>query len=273
MQLPKFNTVHLGPCEPWLRSLPGNFVDLTVADVPYSSGGFTRSDRMQPVSEKYTNSGQELEWEPFLGDSRDQRAFGYWCTQWMAECYRTTKWGGYGMCFTDWRQLPTVTDAFQAAGWQWRGIIVWNKGRGARAANTAYFKHQAEFIVWGSKGPLPRPGLGPFDGVFEFRHKQSDKHHLTGKPVDLLRELVRVVPVGAVVNDPFMGSFTTAAACAIEGRQYIGAEESPIIYARGEQRLQLVLDDLRRKPKLINPLQREAFAQPLPLIFSDTAAA
>lgn len=35
--------------------------------------------------------------------------------------------GGYAMVFTDWRQLPTLTDVFQAGGFIWRGLVPWTK--------------------------------------------------------------------------------------------------------------------------------------------------
>ena len=55
----------------------------------------------------------------------DQRSYGFWLTQIMTEAHRLTKTGGTALLFTDWRQLPTTTDAIQAAGWLWRGVLAW----------------------------------------------------------------------------------------------------------------------------------------------------
>lgn len=52
----------------------------------------------------------------------------------------------------------------------------------------------------------------------------SDKHHLTGKPTKLLRELVRVAPTESLILDPFAGSGTTQVAAKIEGRRALGIE-------------------------------------------------
>ena len=48
---------------------------------------------------------------------------------------------------------------------------------------------------------------------------QSDKWHTTGKPTALMRELVRCVPPGGTVLDPFAGSGSTgvAAVQAVQG--------------------------------------------------------
>jgi hypothetical protein len=49
--------------------------------------------------------------------------------------------------------------------------------------------------------------------------------HPTVKPLELMRWLTRLLcPPGGTVLDPFAGSGTTGAACAIEGRRFIGIE-------------------------------------------------
>lgn len=130
------------------------------------------------------------------------------------------------MMFSDWRQLPAATDLLQAAGLVWRGVISWDKTEGARPPGKAYFRHQCEYVVWGSKGSLPSKenALGPFPGCFRFPVKQSDKYHLTGKPTPLMRELVKVAPIGGAICDPFAGSGTTCVAAKLEGRNYFGIE-------------------------------------------------
>ena len=51
--------------------------------------------------------------------------------------------------------------------------------------------------------------------------------HVSQKPIKLIRELlIKFVPVGAVVFDPFSGSGTTLAACRDLGYQAIGCETS-----------------------------------------------
>lgn len=51
--------------------------------------------------------------------------------------------------------------------------------------------------------------------------------HPTVKPVALMRYLVRLVtPPGGTVLDPFAGSGSTGVACVLEGRQFVGIEQS-----------------------------------------------
>jgi site-specific DNA-methyltransferase (adenine-specific) len=96
--------------------MPDASVDAVITDPPYSSGGFTRGDRSASTTAKYTLTGTQIERPAFAGDNRDQRSFGYRCALWLSECLRVAKTGAPIAVFTDWRQLPTMTDAIQAAG-------------------------------------------------------------------------------------------------------------------------------------------------------------
>lgn len=214
-------TLYRGDCLRLLRDMPT--VDMALTDPPYASGGMYRADRMMGVADKYVQSGQALNWRAFAGDNKDQRAWMSWCAEWLAAL--PVREGSYIASFIDWRQLPALTDAFQWAGLTWRGIAAWDKGAGARAPHKGYLKHQAEYLVWGTAGKCAAAQhAGPFPGVYQATVLQSDKHHMTGKPTSLMRELVRIVPEGSLILDCFMGSGTTGVAAIAEGRRFIGCE-------------------------------------------------
>jgi site-specific DNA-methyltransferase (adenine-specific) len=197
-----------------------------ITDPPYSSGGLTRSDRTGNPRNKYQQHGVKLYRHSFTGDGRDNRGWAYWAALWLGRCLELVKEHGYAITFSDWRQLPTATDTLQAAGWIFRGIVPWNKGAGARAPHTGYFRHQCEFVAWGTRGvSKPAQHGGPWPGCYEYPVKPSDKHHMTGKPTPLLCQLVQCVPKGATILDPFAGSGTTLLAAYLEGRQAIGIEQ------------------------------------------------
>ena len=232
-------TLHLGDCLEYLKTLPTASVDAVITDPPYSSGGFTRSDRTALPGSKYVHTGTMIVRNEFSGDNRDQRSWGYWMTLWLSECLRIVKPSGYALCFSDWRQLPTLTDVLQSGGWVWRGLISWDKGRGARAVHTGYFRHQCEYIAWGTSGvSVPASHGGPFDGSITIPVLQSDKHHMTGKPTKLMSDLVLVVPPGSTVLDPFMGSGTTGVACMQTGRNFIGCEIDPGYFEIAKKRIE-----------------------------------
>ena len=211
-----------------LRQLPADSVDAVITDPPYSSGGLFRSDRSTDPVYKYQHDDVALVRPSFSGDNRDGRAWAYWSALWLSECLRITKQAGYCLTFADWRQVPHATDAMQAGGWVWRGLSAWDKTEGARAPHTGYFRHQAEYVVWGTKGTsLAADWGGPWPGVYRFPVKKSDKHHLTGKPTPLLRALAQCCRPGGLILDPFAGSGTTGVAARLEGRKALLIEQEP----------------------------------------------
>lgn len=226
-----------------LRTLPDDSVDAVITDPPYSSGGAFRGDRMSAPTIKYQQTGTAKSYGPeFSGDNRDQRSFLFWCSLWLSECLRVAKPGAAIGVFSDWRQLPTVCDAVQAGGWIWRGIAPWDKTPGVRPF-LGRFRAQAEFLVWGSKGAMPaRPEVGALPGVFRAVSKPSEKFHLCGKPVSVMREIVRIAPPGGVVLDPFAGSSSTGVAALLEGRSFLGIEMLEGNCATSARRLREVLE-------------------------------
>lgn len=210
-----------------LNALPDDSVDAVITDPPYSSGGMTRSDRMQTTQAKYVMTGGK-EWTSFSGDNRDQRGWAFWCGLWLQQCLRVVRESGYIMLFTDWRQLPLTTDVLQAGGFCWRGIFPWDKGPSARAPHTGFFRHQCEYVVWGTKGvSVPAEHGGPLPGFFYCPHDLSDKWHQTGKPLVLMRDMVKMIKPGGIIVDPFAGSSTTLLAAREEGRLAYGCEVVP----------------------------------------------
>jgi site-specific DNA-methyltransferase (adenine-specific) len=173
---------------------------------------------------KYTqNNSSNLDLEEFTGDNRDQRSFGYWCALWLSECLRIVKPGGAGCTFTDWRQLPTVTDAFQAGGWVWRGIVPWFKP--ASRPQLGRFTASCEYLVWGSSGPMPDSGVGALPGFYQ-AIAPREREHQTQKPLEVMRDIVKIVPAGGIILDPFAGSGQTGVAALLEGRRFVGIELS-----------------------------------------------
>jgi len=207
-----------------LASLPTGEIDAVVSDPPYSSGGMVRGDRSGGTISKYVTSQntQRDTLTEFTGDNRDQRAYAYWSALWMGEALRATKPGGILIAFTDWRQLPATTDAIQAGGWIWRGIVPWVKP--SFRPQSGRFGAQCEYVVWGSAGPMETDYTLPSHRGFFQANSPRSREHITQKPVDVMRELVKIAPEGGTILDPFMGSGTTGVAAMLEGRRFVGVE-------------------------------------------------
>ena len=57
----------------------------------------------------------------------DQRSFTEFMRMILFKLRLKVVDGGIAAVFIDWRNLPAMTDAFQMAGWIWRGVVPWNK--------------------------------------------------------------------------------------------------------------------------------------------------
>lgn len=233
-------------CLEGLASLPDSSVDLVLTDPPYSSGGAFSGDRRSRTSTKYTATDYEgaAALPDFSGDNMDQRGFMEFTRQVFAKCREKTKPEGVIAVFIDWRNLPALCDSLQAAGWVWRGIAVWHKPNGR--PQKGRFRNEFEFVVWGSNGPMPFDrDVGCLPGYYKYPNVASkDRQHQTEKPLPLIEDLLEIVPKGATVLDPFMGSGTTAVACLRTGRNFIGYELSKEYHAIAQQRIADAVDEL-----------------------------
>ena len=215
-----------------LPDLPSGGCDALMTDPPYSSGGMFRSDRAVDPANKYRGWSHTetetmkpaAEYGSFAGDNRDQRSWACWVGAWSWAALRACRNGAHAFMFSDWRQLPTATDAVQIGGWTWRGVLVWDKGVGR--PNAGRFRNHIEFIVWATNG-----GVQVVEGVYPSALVQaatvtpSEREHVTQKPVALLHHLLTVLPKGPLtVLDPFAGSGSTLVAAKQAGHRAVGIE-------------------------------------------------
>ena len=146
----------------------------------------------------------------FDGDQKDQRSWTNWMADWLSDARKACRDGAPICLFIDWRQYPSITDALQWAGWIWRGCAVWDKL--TCRPQKGRFRQQSEYIVWGSNGPMPvnRP-VGCLPGVFRYANPQN-RIHVTEKPLQLMRDIVKICEPGGRILDPFAGAGTTVLA-------------------------------------------------------------
>ena len=232
-------TLYHGDALSVLTTLPSGGAGAVLTDPPYSSGGIAIGARQIDPAHKYQHSNIKRQYPPMMGDAKDQRSWVMWCTLWLAECLRIAQDGAPLLVFTDWRQLPALTDAIQAAGWMWRGIVTWDKRSGRPMLGR--FRQQCEYVVFGTKGRFDAPSRACLPGVYAHAVNAARKVHLTSKPVPLIADLLAVTAPDATVLDPFMGGGSVGEACVATGRGYIGIELSPEYYQLSEERLRGVM--------------------------------
>lgn len=230
--------LHHGDALSVLPAIADDSIDCVLVDPPYNSGGRTSTDRAtQTARGKYVSTDAKHELADFAGDNRDQRSFTYWLTLLLSQCLRTARPGTSALVFTDFRQLPATSDALQAAGWTWRGVIPWRKPASRPQLNG--FRRACEYVLWGSHGPLYRhPDPIYLPGLVEGSQPQGrNRVHITQKPVEVLRQLLQVCPPGGTVLDPCAGAGSTGVAALTEGRHFVGIELTPHYHQVASERL------------------------------------
>ena len=77
-----------------------------------------------------------------------------------------------------------------------------------------------------------------------FVNPSRANHHPTVKPTTLMQYLVRLVtPPNGIVLDPFMGSGSTGKACAYEGFDFIGIDQSADYVEIAQARINFAIED------------------------------
>ncbi len=228
-----------GDCIDIINEIPDGSVDLILTDPPYSSGGLHTGDRQKDTATKYTNndSNGAARFPNFEGDNMDQRSFTEFMRMILFKLRLKVIDGGIAAVFIDWRNLPAMTDAMQMAGWIWRGVVPWNK-KNSRPQK-GRFRNQCEYIVWGSNGNMPfERGVPPLMGLVSAANVPTRKrNHQTEKPVEILKEIIQIVPEGCTVLDPFMGSGSAGVAAIETGRKFIGIELNEIYFEIAKARI------------------------------------
>jgi site-specific DNA-methyltransferase (adenine-specific) len=220
-----------------LQSFPDSLFGGIISDPPYASGAADQNSRQKATSQKYTSAKAGNPLPDFEGDSKDQRSWTHWCAEWLSEARRCAKEGAPICLFIDWRQLPSLTDALQWAGWLWRGILAWDKTNSR--PQRGRFRQQAEFVVWGSNGQMPMNRKAPvLPGVFRQPMPAGPKRiHQTEKPLDVMREMIHIVEPGGIILDPFAGAGTTVLAAKLENYPAVGIELSPYYASAAKKRI------------------------------------
>ena len=235
-----------------MQRIQDGSIDMLLTDPPYSSGGLFAGDRKQSTRTKYCarEYNGAARFSSFSGDNMDQRSFTEFLRMVLAKAREKAKPESIAAVFTDWRQLPALTDALQAAGWVYRGIVVWDKGHCRPVPNR--FRNDCEYVVWGTNGPRKteyKTGAPVFPGCYRVSSVPSSrKHHQTEKPVELLEKLIAICPEGGTVLDPFMGSGSTGVACVNTGRSFIGIELDGGYYETAKQRIEAAAQQAKAEP-------------------------
>ena len=213
---------------------PAGCFDLIFADPPYflSNGGMT------------CHAGRRVKvdkggWDKSRGVS-ENHTFNH---EWLKRCQALLKPNGTIFVSGTHHVIFSVGFAMQELGLKLLNQITWQKPNPPPNLACRYFTHSTETILWAARNEKSRHvfhyaamraenGGRQMKDVWKFtapnRTEKRWGRHPTQKPLALLERIIRTATnPGALVMDPFLGSGTSAVACANLGRRCIGIEKDP----------------------------------------------
>ena len=215
--------------------IPDNFIDLIVADPPYSLG------------KDYGNDSDKMKPEEYLN----------WTYKWIDKVIPKLKDTGSFYIFLTWRFSPEIF-SYMKTKLKMVNEIIWDRkvpsmGGSTRSFtsvhdNIGFFVKKSNYYFDIDSVRIPydpetkkarsrkifegakwlEVGYNPKDLWSISRiHKQAPEreNHPTQKPLEIIDRIIKSSsPENGIVLDPFMGSGTTAISCIKNKRKYIGFE-------------------------------------------------
>ncbi len=133
-------------------------------------------------------------------------------------------------------EVPYVVDYLRAGGlkYHWTGWMINDQKPtlfGFRVVNGG------KPLLWFAKGQ-PKIDYGFWWDTKHFRGARDKQHHQWGQPIEYaIQDILLFTKPGDVVLEPFIGGGTTAAACKILGRNWIGFELDPVAAKIAQERI------------------------------------
>ena len=223
---PWLDRIHQGDCLELLAQLPAESVDLVFTSPPYNL-------------RNSTGNGAR-DWAGYDGHSDDMPHGAY--VEWQRECLRQMLrvLKPDGAIF--YNHVHRVQGGQHLGhqeildGFPLRQLIIWHRSGGTNF-NPGYFLPDYEVVYLIAKpGFRLRDGCG--DGSVWRIHQETCSWipEIPTFPVDLPQRAISATSA-QVILDPFMGSGSTAVAAVLEGRSYIGFEQSPRYCETARRRL------------------------------------
>ena len=218
-----------------IGKIPNDSIDLIIADPPYCLG------------KDYGNNS----------DKKSPSEYLEWSKKWIDAVIPKLKDTGSFYIFLSWRYSPEIF-SFIKTRLTMINEIIWDRRVPSMGGSTRrfssvhdnigffvktkkyYFDLDAVRIPYDPKTKKARTrsifvgkkwlevGYNPKDVWSVPRIHAQDperENHPTQKPLEIIERIVKAsCPEGGIVLDPFMGSGTTAAACVMNSRKYVGFE-------------------------------------------------
>lgn len=159
----------------------------------------------------------------------------------VEECIKRLKNGRAFYFFTNWQEAWWFQRRFHT---HLRNEIIWYKGNWTAGDLEGSFGSSYEVIFLGIKGKgweykgSRLPDLWANDTGLFIPRMGTNRIHATEKPVNLYKKIIEIsTEPGAFVFDPYVGSGSSAEACFITNRMFLGYEIDGEYHKRAIERI------------------------------------
>jgi len=251
----ELNKIYLGNCLDVMETIPDELVHLIVTSPPYYN---LRDYSCWPTYQDYLKDV----WKWFVCLNRILKPGGHICWNIQENIPEPDETGRHYYPL-----LPDTVKIGLGRGLEWEKNVVWNKKNGTQILFGSYpypptpiFTDLVEYILVFKK-----------DGKLEYTKEQKEASKLSKErwfeitrnvweiapakatqighpapyPLEIPKRFIEVMTCkGSIVYDPFMGSGTTALACKLTGRNYLGSEQKQEYLDLSQRRLDAEVDIL-----------------------------
>lgn len=212
------NKIYNEDCLVGLKKIPDNSIDLVLIDPPYdicTAGGKKGNDKL---------SHDIMKLEKELIDNNLVSSFDI---KVLDEIVRVMK----GINIYIWcnaRQIPMYIKYFNLQLQCKLEVVIWGKTNPIPLFSNKYMNDKEYCLYFRKDGYCKPKSYEDAKSIYISKVNVEDKkkyQHPTIKPLELIRRLIRnSSKENDLVLDCFLGSGTTAVACVLENRKYIGFE-------------------------------------------------
>lgn len=222
----ELNKIYNENCLDGIKKIPTSSIDLVVIDPPYELS--TRKNDKGSDKNKITKDIYKLQEE--LKNSNLINGYDYVILDELVRVMKTINI--YIWCSK--KQLLFYFDYFvKKLGCNYE-VLLWNKTNAIPLYSNTYLSDKEYCLYFRKKGYCKPKSYSDARTVYFSATNMSDKKrygHPTIKPLEFTRKIIRNSSVeGDVVLDSFIGSGTTAVACILENRNYVGFEVNKKYY-------------------------------------------
>jgi site-specific DNA-methyltransferase (adenine-specific) len=207
----ELNKIYNEDCLETMKRMADKSVDLVLTDPPF-------------------NAGRE-----YANDEMGEKEYIDFTDKWLSECKRIAK--DVVVIIGVKYQKPIVMWLFNNMNYCWE--FVWWKSNGMLNGKATFAKYDKVLWFSNDEGTHYRTNIVPTDvWNVPIRVEANNFGHSTPKNIEGISKIVKLLTKeNDIIFDPFLGSGTTAVACKMLKRNYIGSEISPEYCKIAEDRL------------------------------------